>query len=220
MTNIIFRVLLAVMIVLAIASGAGSCFSTDTEPDIEPAYGEKPVIYLYPETETEVSVKLDFNGILTITDPYYGNGWNVIAEPDGTLTAADGSVYPYLFWEGALGFQLSSDEGFCVSDKDTEKFLYEKLSYLGLSDGEATEFCEYWLPRMKGNAYNVITFHGTDYTDNAVLDIDPLPDTVIRVFMTYAPSDEYIEIAPQALEAAPERSGFTVVEWGGAVIEK
>jgi hypothetical protein len=37
--------------------------------------------------------------------------------------------------------------------------------------------------------------------------------------MTYTPSDEYVDIAPQTLEAAPDRSGFTVVEWGGAVIK-
>ena len=30
---------------------------------------EKPVIYLYPEEETEVTVKLDYNGTLTSTYP-------------------------------------------------------------------------------------------------------------------------------------------------------
>ncbi|MBQ4165979.1 MAG: hypothetical protein IJD85_06615 [Oscillospiraceae bacterium] len=71
---------------------------------------------------------------------------------------------------------------------------------------------------MKNNAYNIITFRGEDYTDNAVLDISPKPETVIRVFMTVKPSDKYVDIASQKLENAPERSGFTVVEWGGTVI--
>lgn len=179
----------------------------------------KPVIYLYPEEQTDVSVKLDYNGTLTVTDPYYGDGWNVTAEPDGTLTTADGSVYPYLFWEGERDFEYDITEGFCVNGEDTAEFLSEKLSFLGLSESEKAEFCEFWLPHMEKNAYNIITFRGTDYTDNTVLDIDPLPDTVIRVFMTYTPSDEYVDIAPQTLEAAPDRSGFTVVEWGGAVIK-
>lgn len=178
----------------------------------------KPVIYLYPEAETDVSVKLDYNGKLTVTDPYYGDGWSVTASPDGTLTTADGSVYPYLFWEGERDFEYDLTEGFCVKGEDTAAFLSEKLSYLGLSDSEKAEFCEFWLPHMEKNEYNIITFRGEDYTDNAVLDIDPLPDTVIRVFMTYAPSDEYVEIASQELSQAPERSGFTVVEWGGAVL--
>ena len=49
----------------------------------------KPVIYLYPEETTEVTVKLDFKGKLTSTYPAYENGWKVTAQPDGTLTDAD-----------------------------------------------------------------------------------------------------------------------------------
>ncbi len=188
--------------------------------ELEPGADYKPVIYLYPEEETDISVKLDYNGTLTVTEPEYGEGWSVTATPDGTLTTADGSVYSYLFWEGERDFEYDITEGFCVKGEDTAQFLSEKLAYLGLSDSEKAEFCEFWLPHMEKNAYNIITFRGADYTDNAVLDIDPLPDTVIRVFMTYAPSDEYVDIAPQKLAKAPERSGFTVVEWGGAVIEK
>ncbi|MCL2670869.1 MAG: hypothetical protein FWF10_02405, partial [Clostridiales bacterium] len=37
----------------------------------------KPVIYLYPETPTEISVKLQYNGTLDCTYPAYDNGWNV-----------------------------------------------------------------------------------------------------------------------------------------------
>ena len=46
----------------------------------------KPVIYLYPEEETAVTVKLDYAGALTCTYPTYGDGWAVTACPDGTLT--------------------------------------------------------------------------------------------------------------------------------------
>ena len=46
----------------------------------------KPVIYLYPEEETRVTVKLDYNGQLTCTYPAYEKGWTVTASPDGTLT--------------------------------------------------------------------------------------------------------------------------------------
>ena len=186
--------------------------------ELEEGVDYKPVIYLYPEQPTDVSVKLDYNGKLTVTDPYYGDGWEVTAQPDGTLTTSDGSVYPYLFWEGERNFEYELTEGFCVSGADTESFLLEKLSFLGLSEKETADFTEFWLPHLKNNAYNIITFRGEDYTDNAVLDISPKPETVIRVFMTVKPSDKYVDIASQKLENAPERSGFTVVEWGGTVI--
>ena len=51
---------------------------------------EKPVIYLYPETETAITVQLDLDGDLTCTYPAYGEGWTVIASPDGTLTDSPG----------------------------------------------------------------------------------------------------------------------------------
>ena len=61
---------------------------------------EKPVIYLYPEQKTAVSVSLDYAGTLTATYPAYENGWHVTAEPDGTLYDEAGNEYSYLFWEG------------------------------------------------------------------------------------------------------------------------
>ncbi|MFR5640342.1 MAG: hypothetical protein ACLUDF_04555, partial [Butyricicoccus sp.] len=60
----------------------------------------KPVIYLYPEQETTVSVSLDYTGTLTATYPAYEDGWRVTAEPDGTLYDENGNEYSYLFWEG------------------------------------------------------------------------------------------------------------------------
>ena len=53
----------------------------------------KPVIYLYPEQETMVSVSLDYAGTLTATYPAYENGWRVTAEPDGTLHDENGNEY-------------------------------------------------------------------------------------------------------------------------------
>ncbi len=65
----------------------------------------KPVIYLYPESKTDVNVRLDFKGGLVTTIPEYNGGWSVSAAPDGTITnKADGKKYPYLFW-GQRGFQ-------------------------------------------------------------------------------------------------------------------
>ena len=61
----------------------------------------KPVLYLYPEKETEVNVRLDYDGELTCTYPAYGeNGWTVTAAPDGTLRDKAGQTYNYLYWEG------------------------------------------------------------------------------------------------------------------------
>lgn len=180
---------------------------------------EKPVIYLYPEVQTDVTLTLDLDGALTSTYPTYGDGWHVTANPDGTLTDADGREYYCLFWEGVQNAEYDLSRGFSVAGKDTQAFLEDALARLGLTDREANEFIIYWLPRMENNAYNLITFQTDRYTDGAVLNVTPAPDTVIRVFMAWAALDASIEIEPQDL-TAPERNGFTVVEWGGAELTK
>ena len=177
---------------------------------------EKPVIYLYPEEETDVSVSVNFplGGELTCTYPEYIDGWNVTAEPDGTLYDANGDEYYCLYWEGRCNDMMTGDTGFCVAGADTAKFLREKLMYIGLTAREANEFIIYWLPRMQDNPYNVITLHTEDYTASVPLTVSPAPDTQIRVFMTYRASDKPVDIPEQTLPHYG-RSGFTLVEWGG-----
>lgn len=175
----------------------------------------KPVIYLYPEQETKVDVRLDYDGRLTVTYPEYRNGWRVTAKPDGTLTDADGNEYSYLFWEGVSDTAYDFREGFCVQGCDTAEFLREKLSLLGLTPQEYNELIVYWLPKMKDNPYNVISFQGEAYTDSAALLVSPAPDTVLRVFMAYYPSEIPVTLPEQKLTPT-DRKGFTLVEWGGA----
>lgn len=182
----------------------------------EPA-DEKPVIYLYPTEETDVRVTLDYDGVLTAAYPAYEGGWRVTARPDGTLTDASGREYYCLFWEGAGGAQHDFSRGFCVAGSDTAAFLEDALRQLGLTDKEANEFLIYWLPRMEGNAWNLIAFQSDAYTEAARLTIDPAPDTLLRVFMAWKPLEKAVDIAPQTL-TAPERRGFTAVEWGGAEV--
>ena len=177
----------------------------------------KPVLYLYPEKTTEIRVTLDFNGALTTTYPKYLTGWKVLAEPDGTLTDESGKTYNYLYWEGESTVKYDMTEGFCVKGEDTAQFLEKALAGLGLTRREANEFIVYWLPLMEKNNYNVISFQTKTYEENAKLYIDPKPDTVIRIFMTWYGSKKFVEVSPQTL-SAPERDGFVVVEWGGSEV--
>ena len=179
----------------------------------------KPVIYLYPEVETQVSVRLRLQGELTCTYPSYGDGWRVTAAPDGTLTDGTGQIYNYLYWEGQTYTQWDFSEGFCVRGEDTAAFLEEALEKLGLNRREANEFIVYWLPLMEGNPYNIISFQRDLYEEAAQLSVEPAADTLIRVFMAWKRSEEFLEIPAQEL-TAPPRTGFTVVEWGGTEVSQ
>ena len=177
----------------------------------------KPVIYLYPEKEIDVTVSLDYDGRLTCTYPAYNNGWTVTASPDGTLTDKNGKVYNYLYWEGETNARYDMSTGFCVKGDDTAEFLEISLEKLGLNRREANEFIVYWLPMMEQNEYNIISFQTDAYTDSALLDVNPAPDTLIRVFMAWQATDTYVELPEQELTSVG-RNGFAVIEWGGTQI--
>ena len=189
------------------------CEDSSTSQDAISA--AKPVIYLYPETRQQVTVTLDLKGQLTCTYPAYRDGWTVAADPDGTLTDDNGQQYNYLYWEGITENSFSLTRGWCIKGEHTAAFLEYALPKLGLNRREANEFIVYWLPQMEQNPYNLICFQQEAYTDLAKLEITPKPDTLIRVFMTWQPSDNYVNLEEQPL-TTPDRTGFTAVEWGGA----
>ncbi|WP_373127835.1 hypothetical protein [Dielma fastidiosa] len=177
----------------------------------------KPVIYLYPQVPVNFKVSIDYDGQLTTTYPAYKDGWQGIANPDGTLLVDD-HEYSYLFWEGFDHNEYDMSKGFVVKGEDSAEFLQNVLSQMGLLPKEYNEFIVYWLPQLADNAYNLITFQQADYTDHARLTIDPEPDSVLRIFMVYQALNEPIDVEKMAIEPFI-RHGFTVVEWGGCELK-
>ena len=196
-----------------VADDGNSVIIFEAQPD-------KPVIYLYPEEETDVHIELELTeSELYTTYPKYQNGWDVTAYPDGTLlNKADGSHHRYLFWDSVnCSTRFDFSKGFCVAGSDTEQFLKETLPAMGLNEQEMNEFIVYWLPRMEHNAYNLIAFQNKAYTETAKLTVTPQPDSECRIFMAYVPLEAAVEIEPQQITPF-ERHGFAVVEWGGVEI--
>lgn len=105
------RLVLLVFFVLAAFTVSG-CSPAEEE------LAAKPVIYLYPEVETAVTVTLDYDGQLTTTYPAYDGSWHVTALPDGTLYDAEGREYSYLFWEGVSDTAYDFSQGFCIPGAD------------------------------------------------------------------------------------------------------
>lgn len=182
---------------------------------------EKPVIYLYPTKNENITVQLNYQGVLDHTYPAYPKtGWKVTAEPNGALWDEKGQEYYALFWEGKPTKPIVPQDGFIVSGKETAAFLEEKLAYLGLNRREANEFIMYWLPRLENNPFNLIHFAGKEYEEQAELLITPKPETTIRVMMLTQALQSKIDFPMQDLSTLKKsRKGFTVVEWGGSVIQ-
>lgn len=173
----------------------------------------KPVVYLYPEETTDVTVKLD--ALVTVSDPVYGSGWEVTASPEGALTT-NGKVYDSLFWDGyGNGEYPKLTEGFVVGTENAIPLMQEHLKTMGFNEKEIADFTEFWEPHMPKEPYTRFSWIGTAGMENlAKIDINPKPDTLIRAFIDFDGLEELIEIKPQTIPHY-ERNGFVATEWGG-----
>ena len=180
---------------------------------------QKPIIYLYPEQEQQVSVKLVNDSILTTSYPKYDKEWNVLAKTNGDLVDLKTGRNLYaLYWEGNTRINANLKEGFVVKGEDSAQFLEEKLAILGLNEREAEEFIVYWLPQLESNKYNFIRFATQDEINKIMpLEVNPKPDTMIRVYMEFKSVNKNYKCEEQILDKQ-ERKGFTLVEWGGIKI--
>jgi hypothetical protein len=177
----------------------------------------KPVLYFYPETEKYITVSLNLKGKITHSYPSYSeDGWEICALPNGTLYDNKGTEYYALFWEGINSKPFSYDEGNIIAGKQTADYLEKTLEVLGLNRREANEFIMYWLPQMENNPFNLIHFSTDEYKEEVQLNVNPKPETTIRIMMVWSPLNTPIIIPEQNIEAlSQKRKGFTVVEWGG-----
>ena len=179
----------------------------------------KPIIYIYPEQEMKVEVSLSNPNDLLVSYPKYNNTWKVTAKEDGTLMDSNNKKYYALYYESKKDIKNSmKEDGFIVKKEDTISFLEEKLEILGLNYKEKNEFIMYWLPILEQNKYNYIRFQTMEEINQIMeLNINPKPDTLIRIMMEYKPLKKEIKVKEQTLTPV-ERVGYIVVEWGGTKI--
>lgn len=186
-----------------------------SEPEDPHMSVDKPILYLYPEKDMNVTVKLKNKDILTTTYPKYNDGWDVYALTNGNLYDKDGNYYYALYWEEEKSKEVSFKEGFYVEDFQAIEFLEEKLSLIGLNERERNEFIMYWLPVLEKNKKSVVYFELTDERQrNNELIINPKPDSLLRVIMHVKKVSSKPKIKEQVFSTF-ERNGFVAVEWGG-----
>ncbi len=208
-------------------TGTATYISIDAPASAWASFGgmaKKPVIYLYPQKKTKISVSVELHDAQMVAEyPKSKDGkWQVEASPRGNLVDfSSGKKYGYLFWEAEKkwGFTLDTSKSDCVSSKDVEVYLEKSLKTLGLNTREANDFIVYWLPVLEKNTYSLIEWKTTEYTDMAKLHISPKPDTLIRVFMVFKKSDTITKTTPQKLQKA-RRSWYSVIEWGWSNLDE
>lgn len=188
--------------------------------DIPKIMLKKPVIYLYPKEKTDIELSINFEGKMLTTFPKLEKSWKVTAYENGQIfDKKTNRFYTSLFWDGEISYPVSHYQyktGFVVEKEKLTSFLIEKLEFMGLNTVETNDFIQYWLPILEQNDNTFIHFLVNDeYNVFSTNNVNPKPDTSIRIFMEFFKIDAPISIVPQLLPST-KRNGFTLVEWGGS----
>ncbi|MBU1074074.1 hypothetical protein KKG45_12580, partial [bacterium] len=179
---------------------------------------DKPAIYIYPEEPGRFEVKLDLGrGVrLTASDPAYDKGWDVFVDADGRID----DTRDYLFYELGLPVPAPGGEGWCLDSADLAAELAHLVARYGLNAAETAAFVAYWTERLPDSPYWLARpVVGADLDRWAALDVTPAPDSVLRLWIFFRPSDA-ARTLPAPAVAPFVRAGTTVVEWGGGVLPR
>jgi len=174
---------------------------------------DKPNLYLYPTETTDVSVRVDLHYGCEITQsiPEYGDGWDVTVTPEGII---DGE-YTYLFYEAEIPRFYPMVEGWAVAKENLATFFGDTLGAYGFTEAETADFVDYWPQHLAPAAwYGIYPMVEARFIDPlASLDIQPVPDSLFRLWLIIEPVDEEPGLLPPVI-VPMERSGFAAVEWG------
>lgn len=178
---------------------------------------DKPILYMYPVIDMNVTVKIEHPELLLTTYPKYNDGWNVHVLKDGSIYDSDNKYYYALYWDENNINKIDFNEGFYVTKDNAIDFLEDKLSIIGLNDRERNEFIMYWLPKLEDNGKSLVYFELTNERElNNRLIINPKPDSMLRINMHIKKVNKKISIKEQKLNTFV-RHGFSVIEWGGTI---
>lgn len=175
----------------------------------------KPILYLYPKKTEQVTVSFEHPEYLKTTYPKFNDSWKVEAHHNGDLYDNNGRYYYGLYWDEVKVHEVDFSEGYYVTKNKASEFLEEKLDYIGLSPREANEFIMYWLPILEENGQSLVYFELTEERESYnKLNINPKPDSLLRLVIHIKKVDKKIDIKKESLTRF-KRKGFVAVEWGG-----
>jgi hypothetical protein len=172
----------------------------------------KPNIYLYPEGDTTVCVRLipKEGNFITKSLPLYEDGWRVDVDSGHKLNG----MFNYLFYEGKLTSTPSIGEGWCVGSDSICVFFNTSLRKYGFNEKEISDFVEYWRERLpKTRFYLVFPLYTDEVEREFALDVKPSPTSVLRVWFCIEPVENSVRLEPPEIPTF-ERRGFVVTEWG------
>lgn len=201
-------------------------FQSCEPPDVEYVCGveteedssntaRKPNIYIYPEQNIQLTVKLNFpiGGRVLVSIPDYGKGWNVSIDTNGLIN----NSYSYLFYESTQPDIWQRNNGWVVEKTELESFFRTNMTNYGFYGQEIEDFIEYWIPRLDNHSYYCIYPQTKELINDAIkLDFSLEPDNLLRLFYVIKRFDDLPEynLTEPAIDKSFDRTGYFIAEWG------
>lgn len=177
-------------------------------------------LYLYPVQATDVSVTIEKADVVTASIPMQNQSFTVNAKPDGTLTAADGSIQRRVDYDYIAATTPAPKGGIVVNFMELEDSLYRYSERMGLNETERTDFVAFWLSRLPNSPYYFIGhFDEKAVSEKLQLSIIPKPDTLIQFIMYFKPLEAPIAVEAPIFPELTERLGFVAVDFSGRIDE-
>lgn len=191
-----------------------SCKPDDDDDDCDTCIvAYKPNIYIYPNEQIDLSIKINFpmGGNIVTSIPEYGTGWNIKVEPSGLIN----NTYPYLFYESTQPDVWQKNYGWYVQTDKLELFFRQNMTDYGFNDKEIYDFIEYWIPRLTDySIYSICPQTKSIINDVIQLDFSKQPENILRLFYVIKGHNQIQDkiVAPTIDSFA--REGYFVAEWG------
>jgi len=173
----------------------------------------KPNIYIYPEYEVDLSVRLTFpnGGRVTVSEPEYDDGWSVNVSDSGLID----DEFTFLFYECKIPDYCQYDEGWIIEESELRTFFDTELRSLRFNEFEIGDFLNYWMPLLKDHdEYLIYPQYSETLEQIVTIDCDVEPDFVNRVWYVVR---EYSGVEEPPVTPDSEifsREGFHIMEWG------
>lgn len=191
-----------------------SCKNNDDNDDCDTCnMVYKPNIYIYPNEQIKLSVKLNFptGGKIVTSIPEYGTGWNIIVDTSGLIN----NTYSYLFYESTQPDVWQRNYGWTIKTDKLESFFRQNMTDYGFSDKEINDFIEYWIPRLNSYPFYSIYPQTKNIIENVIqFDFSKQPENILRLFYIIKGHYQLQDKLTIPTIDSFKREGYFVTEWG------
>ena len=201
-------------IYLIIAVPFQSCQPDDNENECDTCnMVYKPNIYIYPNEQIQLTVKLDFpmGGKIVTSIPEYGSGWNVLVDTNGLID----NTYSYLFYESTQPDIWQRNYGWVTKTDELESFFSKNMADYGFKGREIDDFITYWIPRLDDYSFYSICPQTERLIDDVIqLDFSKQPDNLLRLFYVIKGHNQLQDKLIEPTIDNFKREGYFITEWG------